>query len=81
MVASDVASRGLDIPEVSYVINFDMPNNIEVYVHRIGRCGRVGNKGSSLTLLTQQDKFLFNSLFELLCKSKQKIPDFLNSRF
>ena len=81
MVASDVASRGLDIPEVSYVINFDMPNNIEVYVHRIGRCGRVGNKGSSLTLLTQQDKLIFKPLFELLCKSKQKIPDFLNSRF
>ena len=81
MVASDVASRGLDIPDVSYVINFDMPPNIDIYVHRIGRTGRVGNQGNSLTLLTREDQFLFRALFELLCKSNQKIPDFLNSRF
>ena len=81
MVASDVASRGLDIPEVSYVINFDMPQNIDIYVHRIGRTGRVGNQGNSLTLLTREDQFLFRPLFELLSKSNQKIPDFLNSRF
>ena len=81
MVASDVASRGLDIPDVSYVINFDMPPNIDIYVHRIGRTGRVGNQGNSLTFLTREDQFLFRALFELLCKSNQKIPDFLNSRF
>ena len=81
MVASDVASRGLDIPEVSYVINFDMPNNIDIYVHRIGRTGRVGNKGHSLTLLTQGDRPLFRAIFELLSKTKQKIPDFLNSKY
>ena len=78
MVASDVASRGLDIPDVSYVINFDMPNNIDIYVHRIGRTGRVGNQGNSLTFLTKDDSYLFRGLFELLCKTKQKIPDFLN---
>ena len=77
MVASDVASRGLDIPEVSYVINFDMPSNIDIYVHRIGRTGRVGNQGNSLTLLTREDKLLFRPLFELLSKTNQKIPDFL----
>ena len=77
MVASDVASRGLDIPEVSYVINFDMPSNIDIYVHRIGRTGRVGNQGNSLTLLTREDSFLFRPLFELLSKTNQKIPDFL----
>lgn len=81
MVASDVASRGLDIPEVSYVINFDMPQNIDIYVHRIGRTGRVGNQGNSLTLLTREDQPLFRPLFELLSKSNQKIPDFLNLRF
>ena len=59
MVASDVASRGLDIPEVSYVINFDMPPNIDIYVHRIGRTGRVGNQGNSLTLLTREDNYIF----------------------
>ena len=77
MVASDVASRGLDIPEVSYVINFDMPPNIDIYVHRIGRTGRVGNQGNSLTLLTREDNYLFRPLFELLSKTNQKIPDFL----
>ena len=81
MVASDVASRGLDIPDVSYVINFDMPLNIDIYVHRIGRTGRVGNQGNSLTFLTKEDQFLFRSLFELLSKSKQKIPEFLNSMY
>ena len=78
MVASDVASRGLDIPEISYVVNFDMPNNIDIYVHRIGRTGRVGNKGSSLTLLTDDDRPLFRPLFEMLSKTKQTIPPFLN---
>ena len=81
MVASDVASRGLDIPDVSFVINFDMPNNIDIYVHRIGRTGRVGNKGSSLTLLTREDRPLFRAIFEMLSKTKQKIPDFLNSGY
>ena len=71
----------MDIPEVSYVINFDMPNNIDIYVHRIGRTGRVGNKGHSLTLLTQGDRPLFRAIFELLSKTKQKIPDFLNSKY
>ena len=77
MVASDVASRGLDIPEISYVINFDMPPNIDIYVHRIGRTGRVGNQGNSFTFLTREDNFLFRPLFELLSKTNQKIPDFL----
>lgn len=78
LVASDVASRGLDIPEVSFVINFDMPNNIDVYVHRIGRTGRVGNKGNSLTLLSDIDRPIFRQIYFLLVKMKQKIPDFLH---
>jgi ATP-dependent RNA helicase DDX3X len=77
LVASDVASRGLDIPEVSYVINFDMPNNIDVYIHRIGRTGRVGNKGNSLTLLSDIDRPIFRQIYSLLIKCHQKIPDFL----
>ena len=77
LVASDVASRGLDIPEVSFVINFDMPNNIDVYVHRIGRTGRVGNKGNSLTLLCKDDRPIFRQIYNLLLKCKQKIPEFL----
>jgi ATP-dependent RNA helicase RhlE len=51
LVATDVAARGLDIPNVSHVINFDTPNNYEDYIHRIGRTGRAGNKGTALTFV------------------------------
>lgn len=59
MVASDVAARGLDIPDVSHVINFDVPIHAEDYVHRIGRTGRAGKTGASFTLVTRREtKFL-----------------------
>lgn len=80
LIATDVASRGLDIPKIDFVINFDMPNNIEDYVHRIGRTGRCGLKGYSLTLLTPNDRMLFKSIIELLLKSNQKIPEFLYTK-
>ena len=51
LLATDVASRGLDIPDVSHVINYDMPESYEVYVHRIGRTGRVDKKGIALTFI------------------------------
>ena len=51
LVATDVASRGLDIPNVSHVINFDQPENYDSYVHRIGRTGRAGNRGKALTFV------------------------------
>ncbi len=52
LVATDVAARGLDIPNVSHVINFDTPNNYEDYIHRIGRTGRAGKKGNALTFIS-----------------------------
>jgi superfamily II DNA/RNA helicase len=52
LVATDVAARGLDIPNVSHVINFDQPNSYEDYIHRIGRTGRAGKKGMALTFIT-----------------------------
>ena len=55
LVASDVAARGLDIPDVSHVINFDVPIHAEDYVHRIGRTGRAGRLGKSFTLVTKSD--------------------------
>ena len=55
MVATSVAARGLDIPNVKHVINYDLPKEIEEYVHRIGRTGRIGNKGKA-TSFFQSDK-------------------------
>ena len=56
LVATDVASRGLDIPEVSMVVNYDVPGDPEDYVHRIGRTGRAGKTGQAITLFTEHDK-------------------------
>ncbi len=69
LAASDVAARGLDIPEVSHVFNFDVPNNPEDYVHRIGRTGRAGRKGSSITLVTPKDMASLKAI-EKLCLEK-----------
>jgi superfamily II DNA/RNA helicase len=69
LAASDVAARGLDIPEVSHVFNYDVPINAEDYVHRIGRTGRAGREGYAAMLVTAGD---FESLkaIESLCRSK-----------
>jgi superfamily II DNA/RNA helicase len=50
-----VAARGLDIKDVNYVINYDFPDNIDSYIHRIGRTGRAGKKGTSIAFLTEND--------------------------
>jgi ATP-dependent RNA helicase DDX23/PRP28 len=52
LIATDVAGRGIDVPDVAAVINYDMPHQIENYTHRIGRTGRAGRKGTAITLLT-----------------------------
>ena len=51
LVATDVASRGLDVNNISHVINYDMPENYDDYIHRIGRTGRAGKKGYALTFI------------------------------
>ena len=56
LVATDVAARGLDIPHIEHVINYDIPQNPEDYIHRIGRTARAGAKGSALTFLTPGDQ-------------------------
>ena len=75
MIATDVASRGIDVKDIRYVINFDFPKTIEDYVHRIGRTGRAGAKGTAITFIDQQqDARVAQKLIALLKKAKQNIP-------
>jgi superfamily II DNA/RNA helicase len=66
LVCSDVAARGLDIPAVSHVFNYDVPSNAEDYVHRIGRTGRAGRSGKAYMLLTRDDEKLIASVRKLI---------------
>ena len=79
LVASDVAARGLDIPEVSHVFNFDAPHHAEDYVHRIGRTGRAGRKGTAYTIVSEADAKSLAAI-EHLIKSKIEFdgPDLAN---
>ena len=66
LVATDVAARGLDIPVIKHVINYDLPQVPEDYIHRIGRTGRAGKDGSALSFLTPNDKTMWNSICKLI---------------
>ncbi|XP_045509263.1 ATP-dependent RNA helicase abstrakt [Colias croceus] len=78
LVATDVASKGLDFQNIQHVINYDMPEDIENYVHRIGRTGRAGTMGVATTLLgRQQDDSVLRDLAHLLREAGQKVPSFL----
>jgi ATP-dependent RNA helicase DDX5/DBP2 len=77
LVATDVAARGLDIKGVKHVVNYDPPNNAEDYVHRIGRTGRAGQKGTAITLLCHQDnedKRRSKGIIEIMAKAGQQVP-------
>ncbi|KZV69266.1 DEAD-domain-containing protein [Peniophora sp. CONT] len=79
MVATAVAARGLDIPNVTHVINYDLPSDIDDYVHRIGRTGRAGNTGVSTAFFNRGNKNIVRDLVELLREANQDIPDWLES--
>ncbi|WP_409433984.1 DEAD/DEAH box helicase [Litorimonas sp. RW-G-Af-16] len=66
LVASDVAARGLDVPSVSHVFNFDVPNHSEDYVHRIGRTGRAGRKGDAIMLVSRLDQKNYQEILNMI---------------
>jgi ATP-dependent RNA helicase DDX3X len=72
-----VAARGLDIPNIKHVINFDLPSDIEEYVHRIGRTGRMGNLGLATSFFNDKNKNLTRDLVELVVETKQEMPTWL----
>jgi len=82
IVATGVASRGLDIKEVKHVVNYDLPKEIEEYVHRIGRTGRLGNTGKATSFYDpgrSEDQGLAQALTKILSDAQQEVPDFLAS--
>merc|ERR1712151_132699 len=74
LVATDVASRGLDVKDIKYVINYEFPNQIEDYIHRVGRTGRAGATGSSYTFFTQDKARHAGSLIKVLQEANQPVP-------
>jgi len=74
MVATDVASRGLDVRDLTLVFNYDFPQAIEDYVHRIGRTGRAGQKGTAVSFFTSKDARKADELIQILVDAKQHIP-------
>jgi len=73
MIATDVAARGLDIQDVEYVVNYDFPNDIENYIHRIGRTGRVEKKGKSITYMTPDDARFGDKLIKIMKEAEQVV--------
>ncbi|KAH7173477.1 ATP-dependent RNA helicase dbp-2 [Fusarium flagelliforme] len=73
MVATDVASRGIDVRNITHVLNYDYPNNSEDYIHRIGRTGRAGANGTAITLFTTDNQKQARDLVNVLTEAKQQI--------
>jgi ATP-dependent RNA helicase DeaD len=74
LVATDVAARGLDIDDISHVFNYDLPDDPELYVHRVGRTGRAGKKGIAISLLTGQEKWHLQQIERFTKQEITRIP-------
>jgi ATP-dependent RNA helicase DDX3X len=79
LVATAVAARGLDIPNVTHVVNYDLPTDIDDYVHRIGRTGRAGNTGIATAFFNRGNRGVVRDLLDLLKEANQEVPSFLES--
>jgi ATP-dependent RNA helicase RhlE len=78
MVATDIAARGLDVENISHVINFDMPDTADAYIHRIGRTGRAQRTGDAFTLVTPEDNDMIRALERIMGGpiKRETLPDF-----
>ena len=78
MVATDIAARGLDIDSITHVINYDMPDTADAYIHRIGRTGRAQRTGDAFTLVTDEDKDMIRQLERIMGQplKRETLPDF-----
>ena len=74
LVATDIVSRGIDIDDISLVINFDVPYDVEDYVHRIGRTARAGDSGMAITFVDTEEQYLFEEIEQFLGKKIYRIP-------
>lgn len=74
LVATDIVSRGIDIDDITLVINFDVPYDVEDYVHRIGRTARAGDSGMAITFVSPEDQHLFEKIEQFLQKKIYRIP-------
>merc|ERR1712178_543149 len=78
LIGTDIAAKGLDFPDIQHVINFDMPTEIENYVHRIGRTGRCGKTGVATTFINKSvEESSLLDLKHLLMEAKQRVPPVL----
>jgi ATP-dependent RNA helicase DDX46/PRP5 len=75
MIATSVAGRGLDVPEIVCVVNFSCPNHLEDYVHRVGRTGRAGRKGTAYTFVSSKEEQYAPSMVKALQKANQTVPE------
>jgi len=78
LVATDIAARGIDVEGISHVVNFDVPDTVDAYTHRIGRTGRVDRTGEAFTLATQADGLMVRDIERVLGApiERRRLPDF-----
>lgn len=80
LVATDVAARGLDVDDIKMVVNFDMPGDMENYVHRIGRTGRAGKSGTAISFfVAEKNARMAKEMIEILNRTQQQVPNELHA--
>ncbi len=80
LVATDIASRGLDIDQVSHVVNFDLPQTPEIYVHRIGRTGRAGAEGIAVTFCSGEERSMLREIQKLTRQAIEVMPNYASGK-